>query len=73
MWEAVWEVLTDTFFDTVEIIPILFLAYLLMEFLERHMSDRTTELVRKSGRFGPVIGSLLGAVPQCGFSAAASS
>ena len=73
MWDVIWDVLVDTAMDTVEIIPILFLAYLLMEFLERHMSDRTTELVRKSGRFGPVIGSLLGAVPQCGFSAAASS
>lgn len=73
MWDTIWDVLVDTFMDTVEIIPILFLAYLLMEFLERHMSDRTTDLVRKSGRFGPVIGSLLGAVPQCGFSAAASS
>lgn len=73
MWDVIWDVLVDTAMDTVEIIPILFLAYLLMEFLERHMSDRTTALVRKSGRFGPVIGSLLGAVPQCGFSAAASS
>ena len=73
MWETIWDILLDTLMDTAEIIPILFLAYLLMEFLERHMSERTTDLVRKSGRFGPVIGSLLGAFPQCGFSAAASS
>lgn len=73
MWETLWEILSDTFLDTIEIIPILFLAYLLMEFLERHMSDRTTDLVRRSGRYGPIIGSLLGAFPQCGFSAAASS
>lgn len=73
MWDVIRDVFVDTVMDTVEIIPILFLAYLLMEFLERHMSDRTTDLVRRSGRFGPVIGSLLGAFPQCGFSAAASS
>jgi hypothetical protein len=73
MWETVWDILVDTLKDTAEIIPILFLAYLLMEFLERHMSQRTTDLVRKSGRFGPVIGSVLGAFPQCGFSAGASS
>ncbi len=73
MWETIWDILLDTLKDTAEIIPILFLAYLLMEFLERHMSERTTELVRKSGRFGPIIGSVVGAFPQCGFSAAASS
>lgn len=73
MWETIWDILLDTLKDTAEIIPVLFLAYLLMEFLERHMSERTTDLVRKSGRFGPIIGSVLGAFPQCGFSAAASS
>ncbi len=73
MWETIWDILLDTLKDTAEILPVLFLAYLLMEFLERHMSDRTTEMVRKSGRFGPIVGSLLGAFPQCGFSAAASS
>lgn len=73
MWETFWDILLDTLKDTAEIIPVLFLAYLLMEFLERHMSERTTDLVRKSSRFGPIIGSVLGAFPQCGFSAAASS
>lgn len=73
MWETIWDILLDTLKDTAEILPVLFLAYLLMEFLERHMSERTTDMVRKSGRFGPVVGSLLGAFPQCGFSAAASS
>ena len=73
MWATVWDVVLDTLKDTIEIIPVLFLAYLLMEFLERHMNERTTDMVRKSGRFGPVIGSVLGAFPQCGFSAAASS
>ena len=73
MWETIWDILLDTLKDTAEIIPVLFLAYLLMEFLERHMSERTTDLVRKSGRFGPIIGSVVGAFPQCGFTAAASS
>ncbi len=44
MWETVWDILLDTLKDTAEIIPVLFLAYLLMEFLERHMSQRTTDL-----------------------------
>lgn len=73
MWQTIWDILLDTLKDTAEIIPILFLAYLLMEFLERHMSEQTTDMVRKSGRFGPIVGAVLGVFPQCGFSAAASS
>ena len=44
-----------------------------MEFLEHHTEDRTGELVQKAGRFGPFVGGIFGVVPQCGFSAAASS
>ena len=43
-----------------------------MEYLE-HRADSTTErLLRGSGRVGPLVGGALGAIPQCGFSAAAS-
>lgn len=69
------------FFDTVllhsleeflSILPFLFLAYLFMEFLEHKAGHRMENAVRRAGRVGPLWGSLLGIVPQCGFSAAAS-
>lgn len=65
-----YDVLMDALADTRSLIPLLFLTYVLVEYLERHMSRRTVAAIGRAGRFGPVIGSLLGVVPQCGFSAA---
>lgn len=73
MKELLLEVLEETFHDTLEIIPILFLAYLLMEFLEHKTGEKTKQLIKKSDKVGPLLGAAIGAVPQCGFSAAASS
>lgn len=62
-----------TFLDTVKLIPFLFLTYLAMEYLEHRAGEKANTLVKKSGRLGSIFGSLLGIVPQCGFSAAASN
>lgn len=67
------EVLADAVIDTVKLIPFLFLTYLLMEWLEEKTGEKTVSIIRKNGRWGPVIGAALGVVPQCGFSAAAAS
>lgn len=68
-----WNVIIDTLLDTVKLIPFLLLTYLAMEYLEHKTGQKAQKLVRKAGRFGPVIGGALGIVPQCGFSAAASN
>ncbi|MDE6926958.1 MAG: arsenic efflux protein [Acetatifactor sp.] len=67
------DVVIDTLLDTVKLIPFLFLTYLAMEYLEHKTGQKAQRLVRKAGKFGPVIGGTLGIVPQCGFSAAASN
>lgn len=59
--------------DSLKLLPFLFLTYLAMEYLEHRTSEKTKAVIRKSGKCGPVIGSLLGILPQCGFSAAASN
>lgn len=59
--------------DSLKLLPFLFLTYLAMEYLEHHTSEKAKAAIQKSGKFGPVIGSLLGVLPQCGFSAAASN
>jgi len=64
--------LKDSLLDTLKIAPFLFVIYLLMEYIEHKADDRTKNFIAKSGRFGPVLGGLLGAIPQCGFSAACS-
>ena len=66
-------VLEHTLLDTIKLLPFLFLAYLVIELIEQKAGDKTTRVIKKAGRFGPVLGSLLGIVPQCGFSAAASN
>ena len=67
------EVVLDALIDTLKIIPFLFLTYLLMEFIEHKASGRTVALLEKSGKAGPAIGGLLGALPQCAFSAVAAN
>lgn len=71
--ELLLDVILDTGIDAIKILPFLFVTYLLMEILEHHAGDHTQELVEKSGHFGPLFGGILGVIPQCGFSAAASN
>lgn len=67
------EVILDAALDTLKLLPFLFLTYLLLEFIEERAEAGSLKLVRQSGAWGPVIGSALGLIPQCGFSASASS
>ncbi len=58
--------------DTLKLIPFLYLMYLGMEFLEHKAGDKVQNRIRNVGKVGPIVGSALGMVPQCGFSAMAS-
>lgn len=67
------EVIIETFEDSIKLVPFLFLTFLLLEFIEHKMSNKSKKIIEKSGKFGPFFGSILGAFPQCGFSAAATN
>lgn len=67
------DIISDTLWDGVKLLPFLFLTYLAMEYMEHMAGGRMQNAIKKSGRCGPAIGSILGAFPQCGFSAAASN
>jgi hypothetical protein len=67
------DVIIDTLIDGVKLVPFLFLTYLAMEYLEHRTSNKTKKIIKNSGKAGPFFGALLGAFPQCGFSAAASN
>ncbi len=71
--EMMTEACLDAVLDTVKLIPFLLVTYLLMEYLEHKTEKHTTGLLEKAGRFGPLFGAAAGILPQCGFSAAASS
>ena len=67
------DVFLDVCLDTVKLLPFLFVTYLAMEWFEHKMEVKSQSAVLKAGRFGPLIGGVVGIAPQCGFSAAASS
>ena len=67
------DVLADSVIDTLKLIPFLFVTYLAMEALEHFASNKVKEAVERAGTAGPVVGALLGALPQCGFSAMAAT
>ena len=66
-------VIEDSILDCLRLVPFLFLAYLAMEYLEHRTGERMQKLLRRADKASPVIGGALGALPQCGFSAAASN
>ena len=67
------EIIIDTIVDALKLVPFLFVTYLIMEYVEHKTSNKLKNTIKKSGKFGPLIGGLLGTVPQCGFSVVATN
>lgn len=63
----------EAFVDSIIIIPILFVTYVLMEWLEHKAKGKSLDMIRVAGKTGPAVGGLIGIIPQCGFSGAAAS
>ena len=63
------DILLDALRDTLALVPFLFATYLVLEMLEHAAGERVDAAVRHAGAAGPVVGAVLGVVPQCGFSA----
>lgn len=71
------EIMTEVFWhgilDTLDLIPLLFITYLFMEYIEHKAKSRAEDFIRSSGALAPVVGGLAGSLPQCGFSAVAAN
>lgn len=67
------DILLDAGKDTLALVPFLLVTYLALEALEHVAGDRVNGAIKRAGAAGPVVGSLLGMVPQCGFSAMAAT
>ena len=65
------DIILDTLIDLLKIIPFLFVAFLIMEYFEHSLSKKKDIL--KNKKVGPIVGSLLGVIPQCGFSVMATN
>lgn len=71
--DLLMDVFIDSVLDTAELIPFLFLTYVVMEALEHGAAGSAERLIARADKSGPVVGALLGALPQCGFSAMAAT
>lgn len=67
------EILLDTFYDTLKIIPFLFITYIVIESIEHKATSSVLEKIKNSSKFGPLVGGIAGLLPQCGFSSVAST
>jgi len=72
MLHEVVHMMEHVFHHNWSLLPLLFITYLVMGILEHTTGDHAKNMIQKAGASGPVWGSLLGIIPQCGFSAAAS-
>lgn len=67
------DIILDACIDTLKIAPFLLITYLIMEVLEHRTEEKTIAAIRRADKLGPLFGGILGALPQCGFSATAAS
>lgn len=74
---GVTEIMTEVFWhgilDTLDLIPLLFITYLFMEYIEHKAKSKAEDVIRSSGALAPIVGGLAGSLPQCGFSAVAAN
>ncbi|MEG2834160.1 MAG: putative manganese transporter [Ruthenibacterium sp.] len=68
-----FDILLDALLDSLKMLPFLFVAYWVIEFVEHRHSAGIERALAGGGRFGYVPGALLGLFPQCGFSAMAAN
>ena len=71
--EMIIDVLADALADCLKMLPFLFTAFLLIEGLEHYSTKLTRKALEDVDKAGPVVGALVGCVPQCGFSVMASN
>lgn len=67
------ECLIDCLMDTLKLLPYLLITFLVLEFIEHKLNNKNKDILLKNKKYGPIVGGLLGALPQCGFSSMASN
>ena len=67
------DALMDALIDTLKLLPYLLITFLILEFFEHKLSKKNEKILSKNKKYGPILGGILGAFPQCGFSTMASN
>lgn len=70
--EIFWDGLLDALIDTAIVLPILYLAYLLVSYFSHNDNEKYSKILHRTNKAGPLIGAFLGCIPQCGFSSVMS-
>ena len=65
--------INDAIIDTIKLMPYLIITFIILEYLEHKLNNKTNRMLRENEKYGPIIGSLFGVLPQCGFSAIAAN
>jgi len=73
MSHEIKHLLEHTILDVLKIVPFLFIAFLIIEFIEHKLSKKSKKLIENSDKLGPLFGGALGMIPQCGFSVIATN
>ena len=67
------EWIADAIADSINLLPWLFVIFVLIELFEFYFADKIKHFIRYTQKGGPVVGSLFSLIPQCGFSVIAST
>jgi len=62
------EALLEALYDSLKMIPLLFAVYFLIELWEFKFNRKMRDKILSPGKTGPLLGALIGSIPQCGFS-----
>ena len=65
--------LLEALIDTLKVIPFLFLTFIVLEYIEHKFTNKNKKMLAKNKKYGPVVGGVLGALPQCGFGTVAAN
>ena len=65
--------LLEALIDTLKVIPFLFLTFVVLEYIEHKFTNKNKKMLAKNKKYGPVVGGVLGALPQCGFGTVAAN
>lgn len=65
---SIFEVILESVFHSLKILPFLLLAFIVIEYLEHKAQDKFKHIFTRAGALGPAVATALGCIPQCGFS-----
>ncbi len=65
--------LMDALIDTLKLLPYLFITFIVLEYIEHKFTKKNKKLLSNNKKYGPVVGSILGGLPQCGFGTIAAN